>query len=175
MTKKDIRREMIQKRNEVSKDILNKQTNHIIKQITDDYDYQTSKMIAIFHPMGSEVNLLSLMKDKTKTFCIPKVEGEHIHFYVYDTHLSFKRSAFGVLEPEGGLCVDDEIEYMLAPALAISHDLYRVGYGKGFYDRFLKLHRPKKVMGVIYDFQEFLTIPHDSYDEKLDGYFKGHL
>jgi 5-formyltetrahydrofolate cyclo-ligase len=175
MTKKDIRNDMIRKRNDMDQDTLHKQTQNLLLQIKKDPDYQKASIVAIFHPMGSEVNLLPLMNDQHKTFCFPKVEGEHIHFYAYTKDMSFHKSTFGVLEPEGGLCVDDKIDYMLAPALAISNDLYRVGYGKGFYDRFIKNYRPKKVMGVIYDFQHYTYIPYDTYDEKLDGYFKGHL
>jgi 5-formyltetrahydrofolate cyclo-ligase len=48
-----------------------------------------------------------------------------------------------------------------------------VGYGKGYYDRFLSQYRPKKVMGVIYDFQEVETFHIDEYDQKLDGMIKG--
>ncbi|TNF08092.1 MAG: hypothetical protein EP317_03745, partial [Bacillota bacterium] len=81
MTKKDIRNEMIRMRNDMDKDVINQQRINIINKIKNDVDYQMSNMIAIFHPMGNEVDLLPLMKDKHKKFCFPKVEGEHIHFY----------------------------------------------------------------------------------------------
>lgn len=175
MTKKEIRNDMIRRRIETNSDLLKLQSQSIINQVKSDKDYKHSKIVAIFYPMSTEVDLLPLLNDKHKLFCFPRVEGEHIHFYLYDQTQPFKKSTFGVLEPDGGICVDSNIDYMLAPALAISKEKYRVGYGKGFYDRFLKMSRPKKVMGVIYDFQELDFIPHDAYDEVLDGYYKGNL
>lgn len=175
MTKKELRALMIQKRNDINKDILIKQSLSIIEQIKKDPDFNDAKRVAMFYPMGSEVDLWPLLKETNKIFCFPKVEGNHISFYPYDEHTVFIKSPFGVFEPQGEKNIDDAIDYMLAPALAISHKLYRIGYGKGFYDRFLKMHRPKKVMGVIYDFQELDNIPYDEFDEPLDGYFKGLL
>lgn len=175
MTKKEIRKIMLQKRNDTHQDLLNKQTLTIINQIEKDPHFIQAKTVAIFYPMPREVDLLPLLKHHEKTFCFPKVEGDFIRFYPFHQDTVFKKSSFGVLEPDGQHDYCENIDYMLAPALAISHDLYRVGYGKGFYDRFLKMHRPKKVIGVIYDFQIIDECPHDTSDEKLDGYYKGYL
>lgn len=166
---------MIQKRNHINDEAIKKQSLSIIEQIKKDSDFINAQSVAIFYPMAKEVDLLGLLEDKNKTFYFPKVENQVIRFYPYDQKTVFIKSAFGVLEPKGNTESYEAIDYMLAPALAISNDFYRIGYGKGFYDRYLKMHRPKKVMGVIYDFQKLDTIPHDEYDEKLDGYFKGLL
>lgn len=175
MTKKELRILMLKKRSEMNIDLLFKQSASIVDQIRQDEDYIKAKRVALFYPMQTEVNLLSLLEDQDKEFCFPKVCGSHLHFYPCDKDQSFIKSSFGVMEPQGGKICDDHIDYMLAPALAISIDLYRIGYGKGFYDGFLKTHRPKKVMGVIYDFQLLNEIPHDEYDEVLDGYIKGNV
>ena len=174
MTKKELRILMLKKRSEMNLDLLCKQSASIVEQVRQDIDYQKSQVVAIFYPMQTEVNLLPLLDDD-KVFCFPKVVGSKLHFYAYDKNSSFEKSSFGVMEPQSGEICNDKIDYMLAPALAISFDAYRIGYGKGFYDGFLKAHRPKKVLGVIYDFQELNDIPHDEYDEVLDGYIKGNV
>jgi 5-formyltetrahydrofolate cyclo-ligase len=174
MIKNEIRKMMLERRNTSSKKELNRKNKSIIQEILADDRFKRAETVAIYYPMGNEVNLLTLMKDH-KRFAFPKVEPDGIHFYVFDPHVKFVKSKFGVMEPPQGELVDDQIDYMLAPALAISKDLYRVGFGKGYYDQFLSKHRPRTVIGVIYDFQELDTIPFDDHDQKLDGYMKGHL
>jgi 5-formyltetrahydrofolate cyclo-ligase len=174
MTKSEIRLMMLERRNTAPKEELNKKNQSIIHQIMKDEHFQHSKTVAIYYPMGNEVNLLALLKNK-KRFAFPKVEKDGIHFYLYQDQTKFSRSKFGVMEPDQGELIDDQIDYMLVPALAISKDNYRVGFGKGYYDQFLAKYRPSSVFGVIYDFQEVDAFPVDNHDQKLDGYVKGHL
>jgi len=173
MIKSELRKAMINKRSSMTPDQVNEKSKHIVDQIRLDQDYINASIVALFYPMKEEVNLLTLLEDQ-KTFLFPRVEKDGIHFYVYHQEMTWIKSAFGVLEPDGKTNeYKNNIDYMLAPALAISKDFYRVGYGKGYYDRFLSQYRPKKVMGVIYDFQEVETFHIDEYDQKLDGMIKG--
>ena len=172
MTKNEIRKMMFQKRNQVGLDDIKKYSANIISQIQEDPNYQKANTVAIFYPMDKEVNLLSLV-DEQKTFCFPKVTEEGLHFFKYDPNKPFIKSGFGVMEPENGVIVDEAIDYMCTPALAISKELYRIGYGKGYYDHFISKHRPKHVVGVIFHFQELEELPYDSFDQKLDYYIKG--
>lgn len=172
MTKQQIRKIMKEKRDKMSKELRKEQTTRILKQIQNDQHYQHSNVIAIFFPMGSEIDLRALLDDD-KTFVFPRVEKDGMHFYVREDNTKFIRSKFGIMEPVGTQNVDQSIDYMLVPALAISKQKYRIGYGKGYYDQFLNKHRPEYVMGVIYDFQELENVPEDVFDEPCDGYFKG--
>jgi 5-formyltetrahydrofolate cyclo-ligase len=172
MTKSEIRKLMFEKRNQANLDDLQKSSSDIIKKIQEDPNYKKSKLVAIFYPMEREVNLLGLLKDQ-KLFCFPKVTQDGLHFYQYNPNQTFVQSKFGVMEPEGGLIVDDHIDFMCAPALAISKEHYRIGYGKGYYDQFIAKHRPNHITGVIFKFQEFDELPYDSFDQKLDDYIKG--
>jgi 5-formyltetrahydrofolate cyclo-ligase len=124
--------------------------------------------------MCSEIDLRGLMSED-KTFVFPRVDKDVMHFYKYDDQTAFIKSKFGVMEPEGHITYDNQIDYLIAPALAISKDKYRVGYGKGYYDQFLIRSRPKRVVGVIFDFQEVEYIETNPFDQKLDDYYKGKL
>lgn len=174
MTKKEIRSLMLLERNLRDPIELNLKNQKIIKDIKNDPLFMKASCVSIFYPMKGEINLLSLIHEK-KTFCFPKIESTGMRFYKYQPLQEFAPSKFGVMEPISGDICDLEIDYMLVPALAISKDNYRIGYGKGYYDQFLSKHRPEHVFGVIYDFQEFDELPHEPYDQKLDGYFKGTL
>ena len=76
---------------------------------------------------------------------VPKIDidlGDMHHFYLEDD-TELLDNLFGIAEPAGGNKVTvSEIELMLVPLLAFDKNGYRVGYGKGYYDRFLQTCRP---------------------------------
>lgn len=168
--KKEIRQLMIKKRKEIDPITKHDLDHQLVHLIQSDVDYQKAHCIGIFYPMQSEINLLELLKDNKK-FAFPKVEGNDIHFYLFEKQ-PFNKSSFGVLEPTKGKCVDAHIDYLITPALAISKTNYRIGYGKGFYDRFIAANNPKHIVGVIYDFQEVDEFETHEYDQKIDRYYK---
>jgi 5-formyltetrahydrofolate cyclo-ligase len=173
MTKVELRKELIAQRASIAMDEVNERSRRIVDQIKKDQRYHDAKVVALFYPMGQEVNLLSLLDDHEKTFRFPRVEKDGIHFYTYNKHIPFTRSSFGVMEPPQGVHEDDGIDLMLTPALSIDSNLYRIGYGKGYYDQFLANHRPKHVVGVIFSFLKRDMIPHDAFDQKLDDFIEG--
>lgn len=172
MNKKELRAFFIEQRKQMSDDERIKESHHIVEQIKKDSRFLNSHVVALFYPMSFEVNLLSLL-DEDKCFVFPRVEKDGIHFYPYTKELTWEKSSFGVMEPQSTTRMDEQIELMLAPALAISKDLYRLGYGKGYYDQFLTKQRPKCVIGVIYRHELIDVLPIDSHDQQLDDVIKG--
>jgi len=170
--KSEIRQQMILTRNQMKSNLLKDKNDKIIKAILDDDYFQNAKCVGIYYPLKNEVNLLPLTNGK-QSFAFPRVESDGIHFYLLDSKTSFKKSRFGVMEPQNGKRCDKDIDYLLTPALAITKDNYRIGFGKGYYDQFLSKTRSNHVLGVIYDFQEVEHFKNESHDQKLDGYFKG--
>jgi 5-formyltetrahydrofolate cyclo-ligase len=97
-------------------------------------------------------------------------------FVKYHLNMKLEPSKFGVLEPSKSEKIyQEKIDYMIVPALAISKDKHRIGYGKAYYDQYIGKNRPTKIVGVIYPFQEISSFDHEQHDQKLDGYFKGEL
>ncbi len=173
MMKQAVRKEMMEKRRNLDPSIKKRLDQSIVDQIKSDIDFMKSRVIAIYMPMAFEIDLLDLYHED-KIFLIPKVIGDEMIFIRYQKDLIFSTSRLGVMEPIGDLGpYEDHIDYMVTPGLAISKDKYRLGYGKGFYDKFLAKHRPKHVVGVIYPFQELDKLEHDDHDQKLDKYYIG--
>lgn len=170
--KQAVRQQMIKLRK--SLDVHQKQAfdHHIIMQIRADERYQQADTVAIFYPMVHEIDLRDLMTDH-KTFLFPKVIKDDIVFYPYQKEMRFTKSTFGVYEPKSASPFTAQIDYMLVPALAVDSKGHRIGYGKGFYDRYLAIHRPKTTIGVIYPFQLIDEIDYSDIDQPLDGYMKG--
>lgn len=134
--------------------------------------YKKSANILAFYSFNSEIDLSALFKDDSKKWYLPSINSQtkemFIHPYSDDDELIENR--FGVPEPitlpESNL---GKLDMILVPALMADKNGYRLGYGAGYYDRFLsKLgNRCIKVVPV----PEALfadELPHDEFDVPVD-------
>ena len=93
-------------------------------------------------PKRNEIDtsfLLTVLQGKDKDIAVPKVsgKGELIHFLMTDA-TAFKNNQWGIPEPVSGIRVTpQQVDVVFLPLLAFDLKGYRVGYGGGFYDRFL--------------------------------------
>lgn len=132
-------------------------------------EYKNAHNIMIFYPMKDEVNLLSLTEDKTKTFYLPKINGENLLCCKYDKNTELCESCFHTMEPEAEAENQSLLDIIIVPALAVDKNNYRLGYGKGFYDRFLGQFNPPIKTIVCIPKQLILeTIFPNEYDIPID-------
>ena len=93
-----------------------------------------------------------------------------MNFYSWRQNQPLFVNKFGMLEPEKTKIMSPN--FMLVPILAFDRNKYRLGYGKGFYDRFLKKYLNKlnniTTVGVAFSFQKYHKLPIDKNDIKLD-------
>ncbi len=127
--------------------------------------YKSAKNVMLFYPTKYEVDLRDLIKDK-KNFFLPKVNGENLLVCPYTENL--EKSSFNILEPCSNPVSCDMLDLVIVPALMADKDGYRLGYGGGFYDRFLKKCNAKTLTCVP---KELLveTLPHDAFDVPVDA------
>ena len=103
----------------------------------------------IFLPILSKreidtLNLLSILQGKDKNIVVPKVENNCLGHYLLTDNTKFKNSTWGVPEPMNGIQIEPEkIEVIFIPLLAFDENGNRVGYGKGFYDKFMASCTPE--------------------------------
>lgn len=174
MNKNQMRLNMLKLRANQNPSDKIKRDQNIVNQIVEHPKFIKAKTVALFYPTKDEVNLLALLKFK-KTFLFPKVEEIGLDFHTYTKETIFQKSSFGILEPKGNNIHHKKIDLMLVPALAISLDKHRIGYGKAYYDRYIASHDIGYKIGVINDFQEVEQIESSPHDQKLDEYIKGSL
>lgn len=167
LNKQELRIKYRSLRNECNLECCQEYSREIIKRIRSLKLYQDAKTIAIFYPMNHEVDLLELQKDP-KRFCFPKViTYGNATMDFFEAGDCFKESAFGIQEPTGVFVNKDEIDLFFVPGLVFSIDGHRIGYGKGFYDSYLKGISQKKI-GVGYSFQIIQELPSHENDQRLD-------
>jgi 5-formyltetrahydrofolate cyclo-ligase len=139
----------------------------IIENLIQTELYKKSKNIMIFYPLEKEVNLLELMKDTTKNFYLPKICDNNLLCCPYSNNDKLEQSKFKTKEPITKPCDNSIIDLVIVPALLCDKNNFRLGYGGGFYDRFLKNYSGKKICCIpkclIID-----TICPEPYDVKMD-------
>ena len=129
--------------------------------------YQKAKTIATYlsfpHEFQTQELIKRMLKDGKKVL-IPKTYPKgRMEFVVYDPK-QLAKTSFGLLEPQGDLEVVEpsQIDLIHVPGLAFTREGYRIGYGGGYYDRYLE-HFAGHTMSTIYpcQVQEFNSENHD--------------
>lgn len=132
-------------------------------------EYKRAKNIMLFYPINSEISLLNLLNDDTKSFFFPSVDCDDIYPVEYSFENGFKTGNFNVNEPVGEYLNDySSIDLIFVPALAVNLEGFRLGYGKGFYDRFLEHIKSDVIKAVpVPSKLVFDTIPTEAHDKKV--------
>lgn len=136
------------------------------------------KHATYFFPFVSyrtEVDTIALIQkvlsEQDKRVCVPKVQGEEMDFYEIHTMSDLKEGYQGILEPTTDTVIPADSGVMLLPGLAFDLQRHRVGYGGGFYDRYLEKKAGEHLctIAVAYDFQIVEEgILADAYDVSPD-------
>lgn len=139
-------------------------------------DLSVGQSIALFSPIRGEPDLLS---DATKlkqiglTVCLPRVTTQAMDFYLYNKPEDMVDGIFGLREPaySAERVSYDRLRAVLCPGLAFDRHGTRLGYGKGYYDRYFgaknQQNRPV-LIGVSYPFQVLDDLPQNNYDVSMD-------
>lgn len=102
--------------------------------------FKNAQNIAIFYPKEREISLLSLCKKKDKNFYLPKIENNNLIFVKFNSEKELTKGKYDILEPYSQKDESCKIDLIFLPALMVDKNGYRLGWGGGFYDRFLKQH-----------------------------------
>ena len=131
------------------------------------------KSIGGYYPSNYEIDdldILDLLEKKNFRVSLPIIKkNNQMNFYSWSTNDPLKINKFGIPEP-----VSNKIFYpdiLLVPLVAYDSDLNRLGYGGGYYDRYIeKIEKIKKVtkIGLAFSFQKISSLPINQYDKKLD-------
>ena len=165
--KSELRKQVLQE----MKALPRQQKQAMVQALTDQFlkhpFYQEAKVIATYlsfpHEFQTQELIEQALKDGKKVL-IPKTYPKgRMDFVVYDPQQLVKTS-FGLLEPQGDLEVVDasQIDLIHVPGLAFTREGYRIGYGGGYYDRYLK-HFTGHTLSTVYPCQirDFIPEDHD--------------
>ena len=167
MTKTELRYTMLEKRMQLSKETIEMYSKEAVKKIQKHPYYIHANHIGIYHPIKNELNILDLTNDK-KHFALPVVHDDDMQYHPYHLGADLVESAMHIQEPTLDKIVDETLDLLIVPALAVTLDGDRLGYGKGFFDRFIEHHPTIKTLSVVIGFQVIKTLPQMLHDQKID-------
>ena len=131
------------------------------------------KIIGGYYPVNFEIDILDALQEleaKGLQLCLPVVKkNNEMDYYRWSTKNLLKINKYGIPEPEQIKQVIPDIIFV--PIVAFDNRLYRIGYGGGYYDRYIqKLSNKKKLfkVGIAHSCQKINKVPINKYDKKLD-------
>lgn len=179
MEKKDLRKEISRLRDQMDLELRRQYSLAIQTTVEGLSTYQKARTVSYFVSFRSEVDTLlliqsGLMSGKRVVLPITDVENKCLIFSeLQDFERELTLSTYGILEPKPEFIRPvsyQEIDLVLTPGLVFDLFGYRIGYGGGFYDRFLGEVDPRpETVALAFDLQVFAEVlPHDRYDIPVD-------
>ena len=133
----------------------------------------SNKIVGGYYPYNYEVNAIKILEELEKKkyqISLPKIKkNSQMDFFCWSLKDPLSINMFGIPEPTSNKILTPSI--FLVPLVAFDKNLNRIGYGGGFYDRYIKkVKKNKKIItiGLAYSFQKVREVPINKYDMKLD-------
>jgi len=167
-SKKDIRKRVLTMRNEINKKDWEEKSHLIYEKVVTHPFFLSADSIYCYIDYRNEVGTRAIIEhawNKQKKVAVPKVEGDEMSFYYIDSFLDLCEGFKGILEPkQNHLATPTGKELVIMPGAAFDRKCGRIGYGKGYYDKYLSKHPHCKRIALGFDLQIVDDIPTEPYD-----------
>jgi len=176
--KKEFRKMVIGLRSNKDSDFISRNSQVITEKLLSMECIKEAKTIMLYFDFNNEVktddlitNLLSIGKTVVAPVTI-KDKRKLIPFKITNIKNDITTGAYGIREPKQNpnnkLSIKD-IDIVIVPAVAYDKNCYRLGYGGGFYDRFIKKLKDDAItIGIAFDLQVLNSIPKENHDAQLN-------
>ena len=172
MNKKELRDAIRAKKRAMTPEEIEERSAQLGELLAGSPAYREADTIYGYLPYNQEVRTVPMLERalrEGKRVAVPKVYGEEMRF-IYLTDLTKVAKGYsGIPEPiEDGLVADDPHALVLMPGLAFDPQGHRIGYGGGFYDRFLASEPEHPTIALCYDFQLLPELETEEFDIPVD-------
>ena len=173
LEKRKVRYEFLNLRNRIDPILASAYSTVIFSKLQKLHVYEKAKTVMFYLSYGSEVvtdTMIASALDEDKTVVVPAIQnpGDGNMFAVKISRLEdCYQSVYGIRQPEinhEDIVEKDEIDLVFVPGIAFDYDGFRMGYGKGYFDRWLAGIPFEKTIGLAYDFQITEKMPIGKYD-----------
>lgn len=176
LTKADLRQRMKELKRQYDETERGRLSVPVMAQLEAHPLFKAARTVMVYHALKDEVRTQDFIEKwhKDKEIWLPVVEGMDIRLKRYEGADRMRGGALQVMEPDTNEYQEDynRIDLVVVPGVAFDGQGYRLGRGKGFYDRFLpKVKAPK--IGVCFPFQFVDWVPHDAWDVPMDEVLHG--
>lgn len=175
MDKSQIRKAVFKYRATLTEEFVSESSRKIFEKIIVTDWYKDADGVYLYASYNNEVDtkwITEYSLSLGKIVCMPKVSVEDenlckMNFYKISSFSDFMEGYKGIPEPVDGLANFDHFTencIIIIPMVAFDEKKSRIGYGKGFYDRYLSEHKFKKIIGVAFEGQKNSEIEKNQFD-----------
>ena len=164
--KKSLRNLLLEKRDSTSYDLMKIASEKMQKRLKKINVFRNAQKIGVYYPIGSEMltqDIIQELLSNGKDVFLPKVIGKNIEFRKIIDFSSLEKGSFDIMEPKDDCHIDNSLDVVLVPTVGISPTGVRLGYGHGFYDRFLSEHKTTTI-SLTLEKQIVKNIPKSEHD-----------
>ena len=172
MDKTELRREIRARKRAMTEAEIEERSAKLAQLFFASRAYQNAKTIYGYLPYNQEVRTVPMLeralKDGKKV-AVPKVYGDEMKFLYLDDLTAVAKGYAGIPEPIADVPVaHDETALVLMPGLAFDPQGHRIGYGGGFYDKFLAAEPNHPTLALCYEFQMLPKLDVEDHDIPVD-------
>lgn len=172
MDKKALRAEIRAKKRAMTAQEIEEKSAALAKAFYETAEYKNAKTIYGYLPYNQEVRTTQMLAHALadgKQVAVPKVYGDEMKFILLSDLSQVAKGYAGIPEPiADGPVAADPTALVLMPGLAFDPEGHRLGYGGGFYDKFLAAEPDHPTLALCYDFQMLPHLDTESYDIPVD-------
>lgn len=166
--KKDLRKEMLAKRAVLGKDAIASASERILGNLFADLDFLKCGSAGFYYPHMGEIDTHKMIERSLafkKTAYLPKIIDGGIVFCEFGGYDQLMKGKYEIMEPAGNQ--EGTPEVLVVPGVAFDIERHRLGFGKGYYDRYLSSHECISI-GVCYAWQVIDKLPKEGHDVRMD-------
>lgn len=172
MNKTELRSHIRSLKRQMTEDQITAKSEALRSLFTATDAYRNAKTIYGYMSYNQEVRTLPILEQALrdgKRVAIPKCYGDQMRFIYMDDLSQVEKSSCGIPEPiADGPVADDETALVLMPGLAFDPQGHRIGYGGGFYDKFLAVEPDHPTVALCFDFQVLPRLDTEKFDIPVD-------
>lgn len=172
MDKKELRRQIREQKRAMTQEQIASASRRLGELFAATPEYENARTIYGYLPYNQEVRTVPMLEQAIrdgKRVAVPKVYGEEMKFIYMDDLSQVALGYAGIPEPVAdGPVADDPTALVLMPGLAFTKNGDRMGYGGGFYDKFLAKEPDHPTVALCYSFQMVDALPTAEYDIPVD-------
>lgn len=172
MNKQELRRAIRERKRAMTEEEIVERSNALAEKFYNSPAYQAASTIYGYLPYNQEVRTVPMLQralNEGKRVAVPKVYGEEMRFIYLEDLTQVSKGYAGIPEPIADAPVaEDQRALVLMPGLAFDPQGHRIGYGGGFYDRFLAKEPHHPTLALCYEFQMQAHLDTEEFDIPVD-------
>ena len=172
MNKQELRRAIRERKRAMTEEEIVERSNALAEKFYHTPAYQAAATIYGYLPYNQEVRTVPMLQralDEGKRVAVPKVYGDEMRFIYLEDLTQVSKGYAGIPEPIADAPVaEDKQALVLMPGLAFDPQGHRIGYGGGFYDKFLAKEPHHPTLALCYEFQMQAHLDTEEFDIPVD-------